>query len=99
MDNEVYYERCAGIDVHKKFLVVCLRIGRKQEVRNFSTLTHEIRDMVAWLKTNGCKMTAMESSGSYWKPIYNIFEQEGLPANGLQRISHQERTWAQDGCE
>jgi len=80
MDDEVYYERCAGIDVHKNFLVVCLRIGRKAEVRTFGTLTHEIRDIVAWLKDNGCQMVAMESSGSYWKPLYNIFEQEGLPA-------------------
>jgi transposase len=79
MDEEVYYERCAGIDVHKKLLVVCLRIGRKSEVREFGTLTHQIREIVAWLKTNGCQMAAMESSGSYWKPIYNIFEQEGLP--------------------
>ena len=79
MDNDVYYERCAGIDVHKKFLVVCLRIGRKSEIRKIGTLTHEIRDMVAWLKANDCQMAAMESSGSYWKPIYNIFEQEGLP--------------------
>ena len=80
MDDEVYYERCAGIDVHKKLLVVCLRIGRRTEVREFGTLTHEIREIVAWLKANGCQMTAMESTGSYWKPLYNIFEQEGLPA-------------------
>jgi len=80
MDEEVYYERCAGIDVHKKLLVVCLRIGRKSEVREFGTLTHEIREIVAWLKENGCQMVAMESTGSYWKPLYNIFEQEGLPA-------------------
>ena len=79
MDNEVYYERCAGIDVHKKLLVVCLRIGSKSEVRRFGTLTQDIRKMVEWLKSNGCQMTAMESSGSYWKPIYNIFEQEGFP--------------------
>jgi len=79
MNEDIYYERCAGIDVHKKFLVVCLRIGRKTEVRKIGTLTHELRDMVAWLKTNGCQMSAMESSGSYWKPVYNIFEQEGLP--------------------
>jgi transposase len=79
MNEDVYYERCAGIDVHKNFLVVCLRIGRKAEVKNFGTLTHEIREMVAWLKANDCQMTAMESSGSYWKPIYNIFEQERLP--------------------
>jgi transposase len=80
VDEEVYYERCAGIDVHKKFLVVCLRIGRKTEVREFGTVTHEIREIVAWLKENGCQMVAMESSGSYWKPLYNIFEQERLPA-------------------
>lgn len=80
MDDEVYYERCAGIDVHKKLLVVCLRIGRKSEVREFGTLTHEIREIVAWLMANGCQMVAMESTGSYWKPLYNIFEQEGLSA-------------------
>ena len=80
MEEEAYYERCAGIDVHKKLLVVCLRIGRKSEVREFGTLTHEIREIVAWLKENGCQMAAMESTGSYWKPVYNIFEQEGLPA-------------------
>jgi transposase len=79
MNEDVYYERCAGIDVHKKFLVVCLRIGRKIEMRKVGTLTHELRDMVAWLKANDCQMSAMESSGSYWKPVYNIFEQEGLP--------------------
>jgi len=80
MEEEVYYERCAGIDVHKKLLVVCMRIGRKTEVRSFGTLTHEIREMIAWLRANGCQMAAMESTGSYWKPLYNIFEQEGLPA-------------------
>ena len=79
MGEEVYYGRCAGIDVHKKVLVVCLRIGSKLEIREFGTLTDEIREMVAWLKTNGCQMAAMESTGSYWKPIYNIFEQEGMP--------------------
>ena len=78
--DEVYYERCAGIDVHKKVLVVCLRIGSKAETRKFGTLTHEIREICSWLKANGCQMAAMESTGSYWKPIYNIFEQEGLPA-------------------
>jgi len=80
ISDEVFYERCAGIDVHSRLLVVCLRIGRKSETREFGTLTHEIREMVAWLKENGCQMAAMESTGSYWKPIYNIFEQEGLSA-------------------
>ena len=79
-DDALYYERCAGIDVHKKLLVVCMRIGRKTETREFGTTTGEIREIVAWLKENGCQMVAMESSGSYWKPLYNIFEQENLPA-------------------
>lgn len=79
-DDELYYERCAGIDVHKKLLVICLRIGRKTESREYGTTTAEIREIVAWLKSNGCQMVAMESTGSYWKPLYNIFEQESLPA-------------------
>ncbi len=79
-DGALYYERCAGIDVHKKLLVVCLRIGRKTESREFGTTTGEIREIVAWLKSNGCQMVAMESTGSYWKPLYNIFEQEQVAA-------------------
>ena len=79
-DDTLYYERCAGIDVHKTLLVVCLRIGRKTESRECGTTTGEIREMVNWLKGNRCQMVAMESTGSYWKPLYNIFEQENLPA-------------------
>jgi len=79
-DDTLYYERCAGIDVHKNLLVVCLRIGRKTESREYGTTTGEIREIVRWLKENGCQMVAMESTGSYWKPLYNIFEQEELPA-------------------
>jgi len=74
------YERCAGIDVHKKVITVCLRIGRKTQVREFGTLTCELREMAAWLKENDVQMAAMESTGSYWKPLYNVFEQEGIPA-------------------
>ena len=79
-NDEVIYERCAGIDVHKRMVMVCLRIGRKTQVREFGTLTHELREMTAWLKENGCQMAAMESTGSFWKPLYNIFEIEELPA-------------------
>lgn len=78
-DDEVFYERCAGIDVHSGLFTVCLRIGRKSDVREFGTTTGEIRRITAWLKESGCQMTAMESTGSYWKPLYNIFEQEGVP--------------------
>ena len=64
-DDGLYYERCAGIDVHKKLLVVCLRIGRRTESREFGTTTAEIREIVAWLISNGCQMVAMESTGSF----------------------------------
>jgi len=78
--SDVIYERCAGIDVHKKMIVVALRIGIKVQIRQFGTLTHELKEMTSWLMENECQMAAMESSGSYWKPLYNIFELEGLPA-------------------
>jgi transposase len=80
MSEDVIYQRCAGIDVHKRSITVCLRIGRKTQVREFGTFTHELRDMVAWLKDNDCQMAAMESTGSYWKPLYNIFEIENMEA-------------------
>lgn len=75
---EIVYECCCGIDVHKKMIVACLTKGRKQELRQFGTTTGELRDMSAWLLESGCQMIAMESTGSYWKPLYNIFELSGL---------------------
>jgi len=78
MNEDVIYQRCAGIDVHKRAITVCLRIGRKNEVREFGTFTHELHEMVAWLKDNDCQMAAMESTGSFWKPLYNIFEIEEM---------------------
>jgi transposase len=77
----VVYERCSGIDVHKKEIVVCLmKTGTKAVTRKFGTLTKDLREMVAWLKTEECQIVAMESTGSYWKPLYNVFEIEGMPA-------------------
>ena len=75
---EVCYERCCGIDVHKKVIVCCLRIGNKRETRNFSTSTEDIRSMAEWLLENRCEKTAMESTGSYWKPVYNVLEVLGV---------------------
>jgi transposase len=80
-DMEVVYERVCGIDVHKKEIVVCLIIGQhKAETRKYGTLTKELREMVTWLKEGRCQIVAMESTGSYWKPLYNIFELEGIEA-------------------
>ena len=77
---EVVYQRCCGIDVHKKMIVACFRDGRKKEIREFGTLTSELRELTSWLLDSGCEMIAMESTASYWKPLYNLFELSGLPA-------------------
>lgn len=75
---EVMYKSCCGIDVHKNKLVACLKIGRKQEIKEFSGETEEIRRMADWLKENNCEKIAMESTASYWKPLVNIFEMKEL---------------------
>lgn len=77
---EVFYERCCGIDVHKKVIVCCLRIGNKRETRSFGTSTEDIRSMADWLLENQCEKVAMESTGSYWKPVYNVLEVLGVEA-------------------
>ena len=77
---EVVYRRCCGIDVHKKIIVACLNINGKREVREFGTATREIRMLADWLTTEGCEMIAMESTGVYWKPLYNLFELMNLNA-------------------
>ena len=68
------YDKCCGIDVHKKLIVACFKKGNKQEIRDFGATTRELLEMADWLKEGGCEMIAMESTGSYWKPLYNILE-------------------------
>jgi transposase len=76
---EVIYERCAGLDVHKKVVVAC-RIytkanGQKeQEKRTFGATTAELLQLLDWLQEWECTHVALESTGEYWKPVYNILE-------------------------
>lgn len=77
---ERIYERCCGIDVHKKMIVACFRCGQKQEVKEYGTTTHDLKALTSWLLDGNCQMIAMESTASYWKPLYNIFELSGLGA-------------------
>jgi transposase len=77
----VVYERCCGIDVHKKFVVVCLSILTAQgtilkEIRTFTTMTQDLLGMLEWLKQAGCSHAALESTGVYWKSIHNLLETE-----------------------
>jgi transposase len=76
---ELIYQRCCGIDIHKKVIVACLIVltadgQRQKEVRKFRTVTKELLDLLDWLTTAGCTHVAMESTGVYWKPVYNILE-------------------------
>lgn len=75
----IMYERCAGIDVHKKTVVVSPRWTPRQgevktEVRTFGTTTPELLEMSDWLQGWGVTIVAMESTGEYWKPVFNLLE-------------------------
>lgn len=78
---EVVYERCAGLDVHKKSVTAC-RItpatgrGWQKEKRRFGTMTDELLQLADWLGAGEVKAVAMESTGVYWKPVFNILESE-----------------------
>lgn len=72
---EVLYKRCCGIDIHKNMMVACVFTSvRKKEIRQFSTMTEDILQLVSWLKETDCEMAAMESTGSYWKPVYTYLK-------------------------
>jgi transposase len=72
-------ERCAGIDVGKTFLAVCIQTGpldgeARVQRRRFGTTTVELEALRDWLKQEGVTHVVMESTGSYWKPVYNVLE-------------------------
>lgn len=77
---EKVYDRCCGVDIHKKLIVACFKQGQKQEIREFGASTRELLELAQWLEEGGCEQVAMESTGSYWKPLYNILESAGLGA-------------------
>lgn len=76
---EVAYQRCCGLDVHKKSVVACLLQSEGEgptakETRTFGTTTRELLRLADWLEAAGCTQVAMERTGSYWHPVYNILE-------------------------
>jgi transposase len=70
----VVHERCAGLDVHKKTVVACVLTPEGREVQTFSTMTEDLLSLSDWLQQEGCRAVAMESTGVYWKPVYNLLE-------------------------
>ena len=76
---QVEYERCCGIDVHKETVVACVIVpgadGKPvKETRTFNTLTGDLKALAQWLVAQGVTHVAMESTGIYWKPVYNLLE-------------------------
>ena len=76
---EILYPRCAGLDVHKKTVRVCVLRRDEQgkshkEFRTYMTTTQELLNLLDWLLEAGCSHVALEGTGVYWKPIYNLFE-------------------------
>jgi transposase len=76
---QVLYEHCAGLDVHKKSLVACiwnspLTGQTTKETRSFGTMTADLLALSDWLQSHAVTHVAMESTGVYWKPIYNLLE-------------------------
>jgi transposase len=76
---DVIYACCCGLDIHKKTVVACLMTSAEgqpplKEVRTFRTMTAELLLLADWLQAAGCTHVAMESTGVYWRPVYNLLE-------------------------
>ena len=76
---KVEHRCCAGLDVHKRTAVACVLKGELgkdpvSETKSFGTTTAEVMEMLEWLKEQGATHVAMEATGNYWMPIYNLLE-------------------------
>jgi transposase len=76
---DVVNPRCCGLDVHKQLLVACLIVPGadgepEKEIRRFGTMTADLRELRDWLLAEGCRVVATESTGPYWKPVWNALE-------------------------
>ncbi len=75
---DTLHARCAGLDVHKRTVVACRRVGSganlRQEVRTFATTTRGLMELSDWLREVECTIVAMEATGPYWKPVWHVLE-------------------------
>jgi transposase len=75
---EVMYPQCCGLDVHKSSISACVLLAQSgkslKHIRHFGCSTRELRELVAWLRELGVEHVAMESTGVYWKPVWNVLE-------------------------
>ena len=77
---EVVHERCCGLDIHKKLIVACSIVpgsgGQpRKQVRSFGTMSDDLQQLSDWLAEQGVTHVAMESTASYWKPVFNVLEE------------------------
>jgi transposase len=80
---ELVVERCAGVDVGKAEILVCVRTPgrgrrRRQEVRTFATFTRQLEALADWLAGEGVTEVVMEATGQYWKPVWYVLEARGF---------------------
>ena len=75
---DVLHECCCGLDAHKKSITACIITPKGKEIKTFGTMTRNLIELVDWIKKSRCTHVAMESTGDYWKPIYNLLELEDL---------------------
>ena len=75
---QAVHERCAGLDIHKKTVVACVLTGSGKQIRTYGTMTRQLEALADWLAAEQVSHVAMESTGVYWKPVYNLLENRGL---------------------
>jgi transposase len=79
-EMETLLTHCAGMDVHQETIVVCTLVGEatdselQTEIKTFGTTTRQLFDLLTWLESKNMTHIAMESTGIYWRPVYNILE-------------------------
>ncbi|MBV9325679.1 MAG: IS110 family transposase, partial [Chloroflexi bacterium] len=76
---DAIYERCCGLDIHKRTVVACVIVpgsGRRvrKDIRTFGTMTDDLLSLADWLAVEGVTHVAMESTGVFWKPLFNLLE-------------------------
>src|SRR2546429_5382255 len=76
---QVVYERCCGLDVHQKTVVGCRLLSQpkgtvEKSIRAFATTTNGLRELDHWLAEGQVEQVALESTGIYWRPIFNLLE-------------------------
>ena len=74
----VVNERCCGLDVHKSSLTACAMVPEGKQLRSFGTTTPRLQELIGWLRSLQVNTVAMESSGIYWRPVFNLLEEAGL---------------------